>query len=393
MKKMLYIAFRDIANNHFGIEKKILSQCLEFEKNGMKTDIIQRENSRVVLENTNGEKIILRNKKTISNNQKVKSVTDKITQTNTIIQYIESNNYDFCYIRYDLSDWLFLRLLKILKSKKIKVIVEIPTYPYKAEYTQSFMHKLKFNVDQFFAKEMKKYVDRIVTFYNSNDKIYGINTIYIPNGFDFSNINLIDNSFSHSADTVNIIGVSSMREWHGYERFILGMRNYYDNNFINRDIILHLVGNGSEIKKYKQLVEENNLSDYVHFYGVKSGQELDDIYNLCDLGIDSLARHRTGINVLSSLKSREYGSKGLPIINSCDIDIIKNDFNYLLKVPADESIIDMREVLKFYDKIYNTGKTRQVVRREIRSYIESKSNFTAVLKPVISYLNTASDFE
>ena len=110
------------------------------------------------------------------------------------------------------------------------------------------------------------------------------------------------------------------------------------------------------------------------------------MYEKCSLGVDSLARHRSGISVLSSLKSREYGAKGIPIINSCKIDIIDNDFPYLLQVPADESPIDMEKVSEFFKACYKTGKTREKVASNIRDYISHKSSMKATLYSVVNKL-------
>ena len=116
------------------------------------------------------------------------------------------------------------------------------------------------------------------------------------------------------------------------------------------------------------------------------GAALDAVYERCAIGIDSLARHRSGIVVLSSLKSREYGAKGIPMINSCKIDILEEDFPYLLRVPADESPINMNEVFDFYDRVLGNGRSRLEIGEEVRSYIEAKSGMTETLKAVVGKL-------
>ena len=120
--------------------------------------------------------------------------------------------------------------------------------------------------------------------------------------------------------------------------------------------------------------------------GAMHGEALDALYETCALGIDSLARHRSGIHVLSSLKSREYGAKGLPMINSCKIDIFEDGFPYLLRVPADESPVDMQAVIAFYDRCFCTGKSRTEVGREIRDYVEARSGMKQTLEAVVKRL-------
>ena len=113
------------------------------------------------------------------------------------------------------------------------------------------------------------------------------------------------------------------------------------------------------------------------------GEPLNALYEKCALGVDSLARHRSGIDVLSSLKSREYGAKGIPIINSCKIDIIDDDFPYMLQVPADESPIDMEAVGRFYHECFDS-RDRLEVAEIIRGYIAEKASMKSTLGAVIN---------
>ena len=223
-------------------------------------------------------------------------------------------------------------------------------------------------------------MDEVVTFYDvPGGEYYGIPVKIVPNGFDFSDVKTISTDFVN--EDIEIAAVSSMRIWHGYERLIEGLHIYYENKG-SRNIIFHIVGDGREGMKYRELVSKYRLDTHVIFHGAMHGKELDDLLERCALGVDSLARHRTGISVLSSLKSREYGAKGIPIINSCDIDIIDDDFEFFLKVPADESPIDIDQVVAFYDSCYQ-GRSRVAVAKKIREYIEKKSDMRAVMNMIV----------
>lgn len=387
MKQLLYIAFKDKSANHHGIEKKVISQCVAFEKQGFSTTLIQRNGSTIVLDKVGESSKIISENSITCNSPKLRSLIDKHFQIKTIKDHIKKNYYDCCYIRYDLCSPNFISLLRLLKKRGSKIIIEIPTFPYKHEYASTILHKIKFCVDKLLAPKMKKYVDKIVTFYNSDVKIHGIDTISIPNGFDFSQLQLVDTSIKHNKDEIHVIGVASMREWHGYERFILGLKEYYNSN-PGRKVIFHIVGEGRESSKYRHLVMNSKLESYVLFHGIMQGESLNELFNICDLGVDSLARHRTNISVLSSLKSREYGAKGLPFINSCDIDILPHDYKYLLKVPANEAPINICDVVDFYDKVYLSGKVRWQIATEIRTYIKSKADMPITLKPILEFLST-----
>lgn len=385
MKNLLYIAFKDFSNLHFGANAKVLSQCGAFMSYDYEVDMIGRQASKTVLIKNCEDISVISEHASVINNRIVKSVTDKQNQIRDIIDFVKDKQYDACYVRYDFSDSGFIKLMKALRKCCGKIVLELPTYPYEDENKYGILSRMKMKVDFHYRKKLHKYVDFIVTFYDGYKELFGIPVMVIPNGFDFSRTELVKTELD--SDAVHIVAVSSMREWHGYERFIEGLNNYYSGEKKNRkNFILHLVGNGREYGKYKELTERYALQSHVIMEGAMHGKELDALYEKCALGIDSLARHRSGIDVLSSLKSREYGAKGIPLINSCKIDIIEDDFPYLLRVPADESPVDIAAVAEFYNKCYNNGKSRFETGKEIRSYIEQRSSMKYVMAKVVEEL-------
>ena len=380
MKKLLYIAFKDFANLHFGANAKVLSQCRAFSQYGYDVDLIGRNCESTVLIKDEKQRVIGAHRTRMIQSKRLNSLLGKHYQYNDICKYIQGKSYDACYIRYDFSDRGFINVLKAIKAVSKSIIIELPTYPYEAENNNGILSKTKLLVDKFYRKSLHKYVRSFVTFYDGYSELFGVPVLVVPNGFDFTTMQQITSPLPK--DGIHIIAVSSMREWHGYERFIEGMKNYYQGDGKEK-VVLHLVGNGRECEKYRSLVETYGLNERVVFEGPMHGKALDDLYEKCALGIDSLARHRSGIDVLSSLKSREYGAKGIPMINSCKIDIIDDDFRYLLRVPADETPIDVEKVIEFYNNCLNADKTRQEVASEIRDYIEARSGMKQTLLSVV----------
>lgn len=387
MKRLLYIAFKDFANLHFGANAKVISQCRSFQSYDYEVDLIGRRDADTILIKNGTEPQPISSRRHHIQNKRLRNLMDKQSQIRDILSYIADKQYDACYIRYDFSDPSFIRLLKKLRPRCGKIALELPTYPYEDENKYGLLSKAKIAVDLTYRKQLRKYIDFIVTFYDGYKTLFGIPVMVIPNGFDFSTMSPIRQE--SCGDAIHIIAVSSMREWHGYERFIKGMHTYYQSNRADhRDIVLHLVGNGREYGKYKSLIEQFNLGDHVILEGAMHGEALDQLYEVCHIGIDSLARHRSGIDVLSSLKSREYGAKGLPMINSCKIDIIDDDFPYLLQVSADEAPIDMDAVIQFHDACFACGKSRTAVASEIRAYMEERSGMTQTLAQVVQGFDT-----
>ena len=376
---VLYVAIKDFSNYHYGGNQKVINECRALENLGHTVTLIGRFHSDIVIIAGDGSMKTIKEYRS-TRISVVNKLADKKHQFAEIRNYIKDKHFDLCYIRYDLSTRGFLNTVKALRNCCDRIVIEVATYPYEKEYAHTKFSGIRLLLDRKYGKKLKKYVDYVASFYDMGESgFFGIPVIYVPNGFDFSNRKVITDPIVPK--DIDIIAVSSMREWHGYERFIEGMYQYYSTGG-NRNIVLHLVGNGPECAKYKALTEKYALQNRVLFYGSMHGEPLIQLLESCTLGIDSLARHRTGITVLSSLKSREYGATGIPLINSCKIDILEDDYPYCLYTTADESPIPMEDVISFYDRVY-AGNNRAEVAAQIRNYIEERSDMNAVMKMIM----------
>lgn len=85
------------------------------------------------------------------------------------------------------------------------------------------------------------------------------------------------------------------------------------------------------------------------------------MFDECDFGIGSLARHRSQIDKIKTLKNREYAARGIPFVYSeTDDDFEK--MPYILKAPADDTPLDIEKIIDFYESARFTPE-------EIRSSI------------------------
>ena len=266
--KILYIAFKDFSIMHYGASKKVISACRALEKNGHEVTLIGRDKDSTALVDTMGICKEIKKHRTIDQS-KIKAVLNKKNQINDIIKYIQDKSYDFCYIRFDLNTRCFIKLLKKLKLVCKKIVIEIPTYPYDKEYV-GLINKVRLIIDDYYGKKLKNYVSRIISFYDiPNSNYFGVPTLVVPNGFDFDNIEIVKSN--NVPNDIDIAAVSSMRIWHGYERLIEGLHLYYRAGG-DRNITVHIVGNGPELQKYKSLTEKYNLDKHIVFYGALHGK-------------------------------------------------------------------------------------------------------------------------
>jgi hypothetical protein len=329
-----------------GISMKILAQEKALERLGfqvvlseLKTDNKNKFTGRYI-----GEKII----DNYSNINFISKIQFRIKYGN-LYRYIVTNEIKLVYIRYaHFANPFFISFLKKLKRSDIKVLLEIPTYPYDQEYNNlKITNEVLMWIEKLSRKKFKDLVSRIITF-TPEMKIFGVPSIEISNGIEVSSIKIAEQRAPDNA--IHLIGVASIAYWHGYDRVIEGMHNYYLQNPDRRKIFFHIVGNAEdeESRRYHDFVNEYNLSNYIKFYGKKFGKELDILFNDADIAVGCLGCHRKGMKYSKSLKNREYCARGIPFFYSETDEPFENQ-NFIFKVPADESPIDIDEIIKFYD--------------------------------------------
>ncbi|HBG24983.1 MAG TPA: glycosyltransferase, partial [Rikenellaceae bacterium] len=316
-----------------GISKKIICQIEALERSGLQMQFcyIDIDDERVQRRVCSGTEIDNFGNGFISK-------FGKWLAFKNLTNYIISNNIEFVYIRsFYNTNPLFLRMLSRLKRRGVKVVMEYPTYPYDKETKREYyMYKPIFFINRIFRRYLKGRLERIVTFTNL-EFIDGVKTINISNAIDFDNVGLTKRVFG-ADDTFNLLGVAEVHFWHGYDRVIAGLVNYYKDNKLGPDIHFHIVGAGAEadLAHLKEITAKCGMGDYVHFHGNRRSDELDEFFDIADFGIASLARHRTGITHIKTLKNREYAARGIPFIYS-EIDEDFEHMPYILKAPADES--------------------------------------------------------
>lgn len=290
---------------------------------------------------------------------------------------------DTLYFRRTTLDSYAIRFFRDFKRQNPngKVIMEIPTYPYDKEMANliEFPRLLK---DIWNRKKLKRYVDRIVTF--SEDKeIFGIPTIRTMNGLDFASVKIKDVT-TPSDDTIQAVMVANFAPWHGLDRLIEGLHRYYLEGGM-RNIILHIVGDGVVVEKEKRLIMGTPLENKVVFHGRLSLDEMAHIYDLVTLAIDTCNDEYQGVLLSSSLKTREYTAKGLPVVGAMEIDLMRymQDFFLILK---GKDYIDINEVIKFHDNVYQRKEDYLTVPKIIRDRAQSLCDMQVTMKPILDFL-------
>lgn len=293
----------------------------------------------------------------------------------------DMDDADYIYIRQVVNDRSFIKYLRNLKkiNKKVKILYEMPTYPYEDEQKMTISNCHILMKDRWNRLRLKEYIDRIVTFYGQKE-ILGIKTIQAKNGFDFASIDLPDNPIDQTI--INVLEVSTTAFWHGYDRFLVGLKDYYNHNG-KENVVFHMVG--PILPDLELFVKNNNLEEHVVFHGVLSGEKLREVYCQCLAGIDILGGHRKNYPISSSLKSREYSAYGIPLITSSPVDFMESQYPYQLVVPYDDTPIDIKTVLNFIHDCYSDTNVN-AVREKIRRYSFERCDMSVAMKPIIDYI-------
>ena len=274
-----------------------------------------------------------------------------------IYDYCKLNGIQFFYARsYQNANPILVRFFKRLCHIGIKAVMEIPTYPYDQEFAKfSWDIKLKLKIDRLFRNQLSKQLAAIVTF-SDEERIFGQRTIRISNGVDFDSIPL--HLYQAPVDgSIHLIGVAEVHIWHGYDRLIAGLGEYYQNTLNPRPVFFHIVGGVHPNERYKAndfhpgmqaIIDKYGIQDKIIFHGQLFGDALDQVFNQSCFAIGSLARHRSGITIIKTLKNREYATRGIPFIYSEQ----DSDFEhqpYVIKAQPDESPINIQQIIDFID--------------------------------------------
>ena len=284
------------------------------------------------------------------------------TQLDCIYYYCIDNGIEMVYARSFMNaSPVLVRLFGKLNKQDIKCVTEIPTYPYDQEFKgYPLKYKIPLYIDKIFRRALAAQMEAIVTFSNE-ENIFGKRTIRISNGIDLDSIPLHN---PKKQQDIHLIAVAEIHYWHGFDRLVSGLGEYYKSNPNGRKVYFHVVGweddRGTTSNGYltvEQMARKYGIEKYVINHGKLFGDKLDEVFNQCVFAIGSLGRHRSGITEIKTLKNREYAARGISFIyseNDSDFD----DKPYIIKAPADESPVNIKKILEYID--YNKSNAEDI---------------------------------
>lgn len=366
--KGIFIYYKDISDSKVsGIDKKVKSQLKVFNQ-----------------ENLNFQILVIPSEGGI-----ISKVLYRIPYFNSFQKWEYKNEYediDYLYLRRPAAFTKHtINTLKEIKKRNpnIKIVLEIPTYPYDKELTINKKNLPLLIKDRYNRRKLNGVIDRIATL-TPDKKIFEVPTLKFENGVDLSTISI--KKIREQDGVINLLAVAMYANWHGYDRILESIGKYYENGGM-RKVIFHIAGDGSETQKYKEIVTKYKIEKNVIFHGKVFGDKLDDLYNKSDIAVDVFGMYRKNNTISYSLKSREYLAKGMPIISGCKIDLFEQyaNYKYFKEFSNDDSDIKFESIISFYDRIYMSEKEALDIANEIREFANETCDMNEAMKNVVHY--------
>lgn len=266
-----------------------------------------------------------------------------------LLKNVDFQQYEFILIRHLPTHPGFIRFLKALKVRnpKLKVVLEIPTWPYDAEQT-GILARIQGIVDRKYREKLHTHVDLILNYGTICSFIWSIPVLQIENGIALSRIPKPRWPRQESKGVIRLIFVGNPQWWHGLDRVIAGMEHYEKSKGPeDPEIFLDVVGLPEPARKLWQArVSTRNLV----LYPPREGAELYELLAQASLGIGTLAIHRKGLNREAPLKHRLYAAVGLPLVCCAADRDFPAEWPYVFHCPENDDPVDMTQLVAFLGK-------------------------------------------
>ncbi len=289
-------------------------------------------------------------------------------------------HFEKVYLRYMPVSLEYKKMLFILKKCNSKIIIELPTFPIEREIKADsrLFRKLFFSFSHWYFKKQAKYVDLFTLIGESTDFYLNRPAINIENGIYINNIKMRE--YKKINVDMHILGLANVAKWHGYDRIVRGLSRYKELGG-KRNVIIHFIGNDGDgsLNKLKKLSVEKNLISCVKFEGPIYGSNLNSYFDKCAIAIGSLGLHRIDYSNVSTLKVKEYMARGIPFIQGA-LDQSNINDNYFMKIPNDDSDINIQNIIDFYDNIEDWEVLSKSMREYAKTNMTWESQFNLVFK-------------
>lgn len=372
IKKVFLFANYTPEDDSIGITKKIRAEIESLRKMGMEVWYTGYQKDAVVVFDNNNS-IVLRKPYPIFISF-FRSKARYYWLEKTALSYLQKNaRFDLGYFRLGPPNRLLFKMFGQLKKGGAKIVAESLAYFPGIKYSSLGGKYITYCFDKN-GNRFKNYVSYFLCEGNITE-LFGLPAYSMNMGVDLDHI--AQHHYQGPAYELNLISVANENTYHAYDRIIKSVHAYQGNQIIK----VHLVGTVSD--ETKKTIEQLCLEEKIKLYGKKSGKELDEIYDQCNVGLGPLGQHRVGGKKDTGLKTKEYFAKGLPYIYSGDEPTVPDGYPYICQFPSDESLIDFDKVWKFYQSYANDPN----VVSNMRAFAKENYSWDKIMQDALSHLD------
>ncbi|MEG0742897.1 MAG: glycosyltransferase [Clostridia bacterium] len=299
-----------------------------------------------------------------------------------VSQTLKRRKVDVLYLRYMPTFGAALCAIRAFKAQGGRLVIEYPTYPIAQENNRFF-----------FRRQVFRYADHVLAKINPLVDLYaligdpcggtlnGRPAVNIVNGVDAE---ALPPHLPNESPTIRLLALASMSGWHGYDRILRSLAEYRGD----ADVRLEMVGSDGDgsMEKWRALTQELFLQERVTFHGSLYGDALNDQIAQCDVGVGSLGMYRYGLTRATTLKLREFMARGLPFISAVDDPTLPDAPDWILRVPNDDTPIDMAQVVAFARR----AKALPELPQRMRAYAQAHMSWEGTLHRVLEQLNASN---
>lgn len=265
---------------------------------------------------------------------------------------ISKGKWDVLYIRLMIPSFSLIKLMKIAQKKDMSVYYEIPTYPYYAEQFRTSRKKYraiaKLTIDKLFSPFVYKYSTWIPLIRSNSKIVLKDKMLEITNGVKTEGLK--EKTYLHNKnDAFRMVTVGTLYPYHGYDRILRGLKKC--NEMVDGiPVEFHIIGKSQTIDDLKCMAEEMSL-EKVYFHGVKTTEELNELYENFDIGLACMALHRRNADIDTTLKIIEYYCRGIPVATSGISPMDKYMPEATIKVPDGEDALSIKSIYEQYKRL------------------------------------------
>jgi hypothetical protein len=351
--KIIYIAFVD--SKLGGVEQKILGQFDAIQNNEIDIQLSLYGNSSPSVDfdreikRRNGVSYFVYQ----SQSNRFKKRKDRFAIIYENLKNINSANTTL-YFRFPASDSASYNFFKKIKERGFKIVTE-------HQQIENPFRKLNFisgylmlsALDFVYGKRVRNLIDGFVCVckdISDFEKSYFNATttkkfITLGNGITSDNFKT-RKDLKFSEGVLEIIFVGAGYRTNGLHRLIQSYFNYSKMPEC-KPIKVHVVGDSEEMVYNKEMVIRLGLSDSFIFHGYKTAGTYDHLFDKCHIAMGTLSFSRIGLFSASTLKLREYCSRGIPFFYAGDDIDFDENFLFHLKLADNDLPFDFQLVVDF----------------------------------------------